>query len=116
MGCSRRRLGNGLSCASHLLLNERLHVYRHLSVFKLLEFLTGDMGSAFDLDAPAGMTSTEVHLARMEELLGPFPLAFQDRCDKRSKFFDTRGKLNIIQCDSWTCSQALTFLLLQGGF
>ena len=40
-----------MSCASHLLLDEKLYVYHHvLFVVKLLEFMTGDMGSAFDLD------------------------------------------------------------------
>ena len=53
------------------------------------------MGKAFDLDAPAGMTHTEVHLARMGELLGPFPFSFVEGCTKRGDFFDTHGKLCI---------------------
>ncbi|KAJ7823559.1 hypothetical protein B0H14DRAFT_3469911 [Mycena olivaceomarginata] len=37
------------------------------------------------------MTHTEVHLARMEELLGPFPAAFLERSSKTREFFDAHG-------------------------
>ncbi|KAJ7307030.1 hypothetical protein DFH08DRAFT_824298 [Mycena albidolilacea] len=47
----------------------------------------------FNIDAPAGMTHTEVHLARMQELLGPFPKVFMERCRKRDEFFDANGCL-----------------------
>jgi hypothetical protein len=58
---------------------------------QLLEMLTGSWGKIFDLDTPAAMTPTQVHLARMEELLGPFPHAFLERCSKREEFFDMNG-------------------------
>jgi serine/threonine-protein kinase SRPK3 len=63
----------------------------HSTYVQLLEMLTGTWGKIFDLDTPAAMTPTQVHLARMEELLGPFPHAFLERCSKREEFFDTNG-------------------------
>ncbi|KAF8216843.1 kinase-like domain-containing protein [Mycena galopus ATCC 62051] len=59
----------------------------------LFELLTGARLKMFNLDAPAGMTHTEVHLARMEELLGPFPQGFIERCNKSDQFFDANGRL-----------------------
>ncbi|KAJ7804571.1 kinase-like domain-containing protein [Mycena olivaceomarginata] len=47
----------------------------------------------FNINAPAGMTRTEVHLARMQELLRPFPKAFIERCSKGDEFFDANGCL-----------------------
>jgi hypothetical protein len=52
----------------------------------------------FNIDAPAGKTHTEVHLARMQELLGPFPKAFIERCRKRDEFFDANGKFINTDC------------------
>ena len=96
MGYTRRCLGYGLSCTFPFLLDQcPMLIFVTLNVSKVLELMTRDMGKIFDLDAPAGMTHTEVHLARMEELMGSFPLAFQERCNKRDKFFDAHGKLTV---------------------
>ena len=96
MGYTRRCLGYGLSCMFPFLLGQcSMLILAFLNLLKVLELMTRDMGKIFNLDAPAGMTHTEVHLARMEELMGSFPLAFQERCDKRDKFFDAHGKLTV---------------------
>lgn len=63
---------------------------------QLLDAITGKWGKIFNLDSPAGMTHTEVHLARMEELLGPFPTAFLERCSKTREFFDAHGLFHLI--------------------
>ncbi|KAJ2936997.1 hypothetical protein H1R20_g91, partial [Candolleomyces eurysporus] len=42
---------------------------------------------------PEGIKVADVHLTRMQELLGPFPSSFLDRCSRRDKYFDKSGKL-----------------------
>lgn len=55
------------------------------------ELINNDWGKNFNIDAPAVMTRNEVHLARIEKLLGPFPAAFIEKCGSRDQFFDANA-------------------------
>lgn len=45
----------------------------------------------FNINPPAGMSQTQVHLARITELLGPFPPALHTG-GLSGEFFDDAGK------------------------
>ena len=61
-------------------------IHTRLQAFELLTNTP-----VFDLEAPAGLSVTQVHLARMVELLGPFPPALHTG-GRAGEFLDDVGK------------------------
>lgn len=72
----------------------KLKIDMHTHRTQLFELLVP--GVMFHLDAPAGMDFTQVHLARIKELLGPFPGSFLDCCLERGNYFNDQGEYLIV--------------------
>ncbi|KAI0708264.1 kinase-like domain-containing protein [Earliella scabrosa] len=58
--------------------------------YMVLTILTGH--PVIDTMRTPNVTLTDVHLAQLAELLGPFPVDFLRRCARRSEYFDDSGK------------------------
>ncbi|KAL0952838.1 hypothetical protein HGRIS_007063 [Hohenbuehelia grisea] len=56
-----------------------------------LELLTGQ--PIFNIDRTDDLSFTDVHLARIAELAGPFPPQFLEACKRRADFFGSAGDL-----------------------
>ncbi|KAL0960445.1 hypothetical protein HGRIS_005489 [Hohenbuehelia grisea] len=56
-----------------------------------LELITGQQ--VFNIDRTADLSFTEVHLARIADLVGPFSPQFLSACRLRADFFDDAGNL-----------------------
>ena len=63
---------------------------RYYSALQVLTILTGH--PVIDTMRTPNVTLTDVHLAQLAELLGPFPVDFLHRCARRSEYFDDSGK------------------------
>jgi len=62
----------------------------HLKVF---EYLTG--AALFEIYESSSVMLADVHLERMIELLGPFPLNFLAACSRREVYFNDQGVFSI---------------------
>ncbi|KAG8832842.1 hypothetical protein FRC17_000546 [Serendipita sp. 399] len=65
-----------------------------LGDFGILEYISGfPLFVLYTLESDSTPTLNDVHLARFEEYIGPFPADFLERCARRDEYFDKNGSL-----------------------